>query len=315
MISFQKIIDEYRDVRKNEKRISDNENFTIEDIYMRIKDSKTSFGSPKLSEVSFVKGKSIVIGPNIWGDYLLIYKNKSDFYVSIQQEVIFIKEYSKTKSGSTEEVCDNPKNWYEKMFKSIDIYSLYVKVSDYVEKLVKTGDAAYSDYVYEPGNFYCLNESIDPDSRNYIVTDVKDNIVYDVVEDSPSGSFIIYDHLIGDEMLKTVRKWSSLNHRYEFYRHDNLYGIFEKESVLNTRIFIMSSLDGEITMRQCKSKAGLYYIVKVKSEIVGIIVNNIVSDVGDPELDTCVIQMKNERYKPLVTALATMIVNHGNSYE
>lgn len=313
MISFQKIIDEYKDIVKNEKRIPCSGNLSVEDVYSKLKDAKTSFGSPELSEVSFVRGKSIVIGPNIWGDYLIIYKNKSDFYVSVQQEVMFLKEYEEDEYQ--EKYCENPSDWYNNMFHSIDIYSLYEKVSDFVLKLVNNENTEYKDYIYEPGRFYCLNESTYTDSRNYILTDVNDKVVYDVYDNSSSGSFIVYDHLAGDELIKITRKLSSFNHRYEFYKNDKLYGIFEKESVLSTRIFVMSSLDGEITMRQCRSKAGIYYIVKVKDDIAGIILNNFISDVGDPELDTCVIQIKNEKFKPQITALATMIVRFGNSNE
>ena len=315
MKSFQKIIDDYKDVVKNEKRISCAGDLTIDDIFLKLKDSKTSFGSPKLSEVSFVKGKSIVIGPNIWGDYLIIYKNKSDFYISVQQEVMFIKEHEVIGHEKDNYSCDNPQKWFDKMFISIDIYSLYEEVSDFVECLIKKGDASYVDHVYTPGNFYCLNESIIPDSKNYVLTDVNDKIIYDINFAASTETFYIYDHLIGDEMLKVVRKWSSFNHRYEFYKNDDLYGIFEKESILSTRIFVMSSLDGEITMRQCRSKAGIYYIVKVKDEIAGIIVDHIVTDVGNPELDTCIIQVKSEKYKPEITALATMIVKKGSSNE
>ena len=315
MKSFQKIIDDYKDVIKNEKRISCTGNLTIDDIFLKLKDSKTSFGSPKLLEVSFVKGKSIVIGPNIWGDYLIVYKYKSDFYVSVQQEVMFIKQYEEKEQDKTATSYDNPQTWFDNMFRSIDIYSLYEKVSDFVECFVKNGDATYVDHVYEQGNFYCLNESILPDSKNYLLTDINDRIVYDINNAISTEAFYIYDHLIGDEMLKVVRKWSSFNHRYEFYKNDNLYGIFEKESALSMRIFVMSSLDGEVTMRQCRSKAGIYYIVKVKDNIAGIIVDHIVSDIGDPELDTCIIQVRTERYKPLLAALATMIVRRGSSNE
>ena len=318
MFSFQKVIDEYRDVVKNEKRIAYTGDISIEDIFSKIKDSNTSFGKPRLSDVSFVKGDSIVIGPNRWGDYLIVYKNKTDLCVSVQQEVVFIKDYNKDNNSeldSEESYFDNPGKWFENMFRSIDIYSLYEKVSAFVESYIKDGNAEYENYIYKAGEFFRLNENIDTDSRNYLLTDIDDNIVYDILEKLPSGSFVIYDHLTGDEMLNVERKWNTFLCRYEFNKNDNLYGIFEKESVLSTRFFIMSSIDGEISMRQCKSKAGTYYLVKIKDDIVGIIVNHIVSDVGEPELDTCVIQVKNRKYRPQITALATMIVNNGNLNE
>ena len=313
LTSFQNMMAEYKDMKKYEKKIPCAGEVTIEDLFLKLKDSKTAFGCPKLSDVTFVKGKSIVIGPNMWGDYLIVYKHSSSFYVSVQQEVIFLKKNEELKIENKLKCYDNPRKWYDTMFHSIDIYSLYEKVSEFVKIFVETGSAQYKDYVYKSGEVYSLNENTDPESKNYLLTDIDDRVVYDIDEIKQADSFVIYNHLTGDKMLTAVRKWGSFKHRYEFYRNEELYGSFEKQSVLSARIFLMSSLDGEITMRQCKFKAGTYYLVKAKDEVIGIIVSNLVGNSENPELDTCIMQVKNERFKPQIAALATMIMMHESS--
>ena len=338
MRTFQEFADEYNDKVDSVKRIQCTEDITIEDVFNMLKNSVTSFGKPRLAEITFIKGKSIVIGPNLWGDYLIIYKNGKDFYVSVQSEAYFIKEPKLTKESEeiqenkVEEVIEDKEEddllafdneyesdaegWLNKVFYSIDIYALYEKISLFIEKYIENKDTVYEDYKYVPGCFYRLEENTERSGSSYILTDLEDDSVYDIDGCLPYKSFKIYDHMTGSELFKVIRRWRIYYTIYDFYKGDNKYGTFIKESSFAKPEFLMSSLDGEVRMRKSVSKGGVYYIVKVKGEVVGIIAEHLSSLLNNPDLDVCMIQVKNERFKNIVAALATMIAsNHNNDSE
>ena len=313
MKSFQEVADEYNDKIEYLKRIHCEEDVTVDDVFNSFKYAKTSFGSPRLATVTFVKGKTIVIGPNMLGAYLIVYKNDSDFYVSVQKEKSFIKEDNKENGSASvkrdlNELYDNdPEKWLEEVFYSIDIYALYNKVSAYVEAFIKDKNTKYKDYKYISGRFYKIEQKLDYKDDDYVMTDFNDNIVYDIVGCSSNRSFRIYDHLLGSELFRVIKKWKLYYNAYIFYRKEEMYGTFTRESSFIKPEFVLDSLDGEVTMRKSSLNGGVYYMVRVKDELVGIIAMHLDTLIERPDLDICILQVKNERYRHVVAALATMI--------
>ena len=328
MIKFQEIADVYNDKVDGVKRIRCNNEITIEDLFDLLKDAVTAFGKPHLAQVTFIKGKSIVIGPNMWGDYIIVYKSGDDFYVSVQSEQFFIKkdkakkeEIDNYKSDKLDYEIDRLDNeyesdaeaWLNKVFYSIDIYALYEKISRFIEQYIASNNVVYENYKYIPGKFYRLEDNTERSGNSYILTDLEDNNVYDIDGCMPYKSFRIFDHMTGCELVKVVRRWRIYYTIYDFYKDDNKYGTFVKKASFSNSDFLMSSLDGQVSMRKSEVKGGAYYIVKVKDEIVGIIVEQLSSLLENPDLDVCIIQVKNERFKNIVAALATMIVSNSNN--
>ncbi|MDO4557094.1 MAG: hypothetical protein Q4B70_18445 [Lachnospiraceae bacterium] len=286
------------------KTLSCSETMTIEELYQAFYKVDTTFGTPYIGKIRFVKGDSLIFGPDSVGEYIYIYKSGIRIYISEGYMESLILE-QKTKPYRKPSPWDTT-NYGNVLCYHMETTMLLTEMFDLVQNYLKTGKVQ----ALEPAKkqqIYYFNEDFKLLGQRFSLKDCNRRIIYDIEGTAPLLSFRILEHGTGKLLFKITKDVVHMLPQYRFFDEaGKLYGSFEKKFVLTHDEFSMELPEGTLVMRQIVGQIGSNYLISINGENIGSIAERLNFTLKNLVFDNTVILVRDSNYKLLLTALAIM---------
>lgn len=291
------------------KRVSDAQNVSIEELHRAFAEMDTPLGRGWIGTVQTIAGPCLIYGPGANGEFLYIRKNKKGdlFYLGLDEFDGMIsgpeEKIAEIERRSKEENELDPK---ENVMDSASTQALLGEITAAVETYVKTGAVEYIHTSEGSGSLYRFNEDFKLLGQRFAFTDMDGNVIYDIEGTFPLIAFTICDHTTGEEVFKVTKRLIHVLPHYDFVWNGSEYGSFEKELTLTHDTFTMQTDEGKLEMRSTEATLGDNYIVRLNDRTIGTIAEKMNFTIENIVFDNYIVHVQNERYRPLLAALAVM---------
>ena len=156
-----------------------------------------------------------------------------------------------------------------------------------------------------PSQIYSFTEEYKLTGQRFELHDMNDELVYEIEGTAPLISFRIYDknHM---EVFRMTKELVHALATYRFYLYGEPYGVLEEQFALVKDKFAMELTEGRLELTEYAGSIGHNYSVTLNGRMLGAIVDNMDLTVDNVFFDNAFLIVYEEKYLPLITALAVM---------
>ena len=278
---------------------------TIEEFYEAYKNVKTPLGSGYLVRFRTMKQKALLFGPDSKGQYLYFWLTKDGCigYIGYSFLEMMIREkYNEPLIPVRENFGENVSEY---LCYTADVLLMQRRLKESFEYYIKNGQALPIEESL-PSEVYTFNEDFKLTGQHFELRDKDDNLVYEIDGTVPLLSLRIFDRY-HNEIFKMVKVVGHALATYRFYYKDDLYGTFEKQFALVRDKFAMKVSDGQLELTEYAGSIGHNFSVTLNGKVIGMIMDNLDITLANVFFDNAVIVVYDEKYLPLITAMAVMV--------
>lgn len=278
---------------------------TIEEFYEAYKNVKTPLGSGYLVRFHTMKQKALLFGPDSKGQYLYFWLTKDGCigYIGYSCLEMMIKEkYNEPLIPIREDFGENVSEY---LCYTADVLLMQRRLKESFEYYIKNGQALPIEESL-PSEVYTFNEDFKLTGQHFELRDKDDNLVYEIDGTVPLLSLHIFDRY-HNEIFKMVKEVGHALATYRFYYKGDLYGTFEKQFALVRDKFAMKVSDGRLELTEYAGSIGHNFSVTLNGKVIGMIMDNLDITLANVFFDNAVIVVYDEKYLPLITAMAVMV--------
>lgn len=287
---------------------------SIAEIYKDMKNIETPLGKPWLCKVFSIKGKALVYGPNVAGDYIYIYRSMGMVCLVGCSNIEFL-EPEESQLYRLDVVGKSREDQTDTLYTAVSIAGLLEEMERMYDFYGKNGyapDAAtvkdiFGTNVDKKCELYTFTEDFKLSGQKFFLQDLEGNILYDVEGTYPLKTLRIRKHGEEEVVFRVTKRLLHLLPYYDFYEgEDKKIGSFSKEIDVSHDSFKMNLPDGILSMRSVVATFGDNYIVRIGSRQIGAISENLNLNINNLVFDNMVIEVFDHKYLLIMAALAIM---------
>ncbi len=277
---------------------------TIEEFYEAYKNVKTPLGSGYLVKFRTMKQKALMFGPDDKGQYLYFWLTKDGYigYIGYSFLNMIKEKYNEPLIPIREDFGDNVSEY---LCYTADVLLMERRLKESFEYYIKNGQALPIEESL-PSEVYTFNEDFKLTGQHFELHDKDDNLVYEIDGTMPLLSLRIFDSY-HNEIFKMTKEVGHALATYRFYYRGDLYGTFEKQFTLVRDKFAMQINDGRLELTEIAGSIGHNFSVTLNGRLIGMIMDNLDITLENIFFDNAVIVVYDEKYLPLITAMAVMV--------
>ncbi len=296
----------YNESVSSVRKMSNSRNISINDFYQAFKDQDTTLGTPWLGKITTIKHKCLIFGPTEEGSILYLHKMLGSFYLS-ESTAGWI-------AGPDEELWRlNPREKNPNFLSDEDIisysflaHSALDDIFVVLQEFCQTGRITNFNSNSTAGKIYRFDEDFKLSGQAFYLRDFDGNPIYEIEATYPLKTFHLRDLRTGEEILKITKRLLHMTDHYDFYLNGKPYASFKQKVNLMFDQFLMDTPDGKFEMKSINDKVGINYTVKRNGTIIATIADRFNFTAHNIVFDNFVLQVREEKYLPLITAFAAM---------
>lgn len=287
------------------KMIAMDKRRTIEEFYEAYKNMKTPLGSAWLGKFYTSAYKTLVFGPDERGQFIYFWLNKRGEvgYVGYS----FLKGLIKKKL--TEPLIpaqtDLGENTAGHLCYHTDVFFFQEWLKESIQSYLKTGEALPFRET-QASEVYTFTESFKLTGQHFDVQDKDGKIVYEVDGTFPLINLYIRDTQ-GNEIFRMTKEIGHALATYRFFYRGEPYGVLEKQFTFIRDKFAMDMKDGRLELIEYAGTIGHNFKVLLNGKMIGAVMDNMDITVGNVFFDNSFLIVYDEKYLPLLTAMAVMV--------
>lgn len=276
----------------------------IEEFYEAYKDVRTPLGSGYLVQFYTMRQPALMFGPDKNGDFLYFWLSKDGNigYLGYSFMTSMIKgKYNDPIFPAEEDFGDNTAKYV--CYQS-DVLLMQKQLRESLEHFVKTKQVLEIPQS-RPSEVYTFTEDFKLTGQHFDLCDSEGKHVFEIEGTAPLRTLSVYDNQ-HNEIFKMTKKVVSVLPTYQFYYRGELYGTLEKKFVLVKDKFEMKVKEGKLELTEYAGSIGHNFCVTLNGKTLGTILDNLDLKMENIVFDNAVIIAYEEKYLPLLTAMAVM---------
>ncbi len=297
----------YNDAVSSTKQLTNDQNKTIEDFYNTFKDKDSVLGKPWLGKIKTIKGKCLIFGPTVNGDFLYMHKMFGKFFIASNPIAGFI-------DGPKEEMwrLETPEQTFNILSDQDAVcYSLLTQsalddIFHVLDTFAMTGAVNSFPTGSTEGKVYFFNEDFKVTGQRFYLTDFDGNPLYEIDSTFPMKTFYMKDYKSGETVFKITKRLLHFLDNYDFYLYGNEYGTFKQKIDFTHDTFVMETTDGTLEMKSINDTLGVNNIVKLNGKVIATIAERLNINLHNLVFDNFVLHVREDRHLPLIAGLAVM---------
>ncbi len=276
----------------------------IEEFYQAYRQVQTPMGSAWLGQFYTMKQTALVFGPDNKGQYVYFWLTKDGNLGYLGYS--FIEKFIRKRV--TEPEIPFSENMSAGLAGHLsyhsDLMMFQKNLKENLEHFVKTGEVLPFQEVL-PSQIYSFTEEYKLTGQRFELHDMNDELVYEIEGTAPLISFRIFDknHV---EVFRMTKELVHALATYRFYLYGEPYGVLEEQFALVKDKFAMELTEGRLELTEYAGSIGHNYSVTLNGRMLGAIVDNMDITVDNVFFDNAFLIVYEEKYLPLITALAVM---------
>lgn len=245
-----------------------------------------------------------MFGPDDKGQYLYFWLTKDGYigYIGYSFLNMIKEKYNEPLIPIREDFGDNVSEY---LCYTADVLLMERRLKESFEYYIKNGQALPIEESL-PSEVYTFNEDFKLTGQHFELHDKDDNLVYEIDGTMPLLSLRIFDSY-HNEIFKMTKEVGHALATYRFYYKGDLYGTFEKQFTLVRDKFAMQINDGRLELAEIAGSIGHNFSVTLNGRLIGMIMDNLDITLENVFFDNAVIVVYDEKYLPLITAMAVMV--------
>ena len=278
---------------------------TLEEFYEAYKNVNTPFGSVWMGRFFKSFFEILVFGPSAGGQYVY-------FWMEENGEIIYIGSTfvaSTIKAKLTEPLIppaeDNQPDLAGRLCYHSDVFFFQKWLKESLEYFIKTGQVLPFRGTLS-SEIYTFTENFKLTGEHFEVQDANGNTKYVVDGTVPLINLHIYD----THQREVFRLQKEIGHAlatYRFFQNGEPYGVLEKQFSFVRDKFSMDILEGKLELIEYTATIGHNFRVELNGKLLGAIIENMELTVENIVFDNAYLVVYEEKYLPLVTAMAVMV--------
>lgn len=299
----------------------------LEEFYEAFKSVKTPFGSGWLGRFSTMKQPALIFGPNYRGDYLYFWlgsKGNIGYLGYLNYSMFKEMEKGNPKGplgtvsghfldGIIKERINEPLYPAQEpgadlaghLCYSSDALMFQQQLKDCIDQFAKTG---HVPPIREslPSQVYTFTEQFKLTGQRFEVMNAEKQPVLRVEGTVPLMTLRVLDTK-DEEIFRMTKEIGHALATYRFYYKGEPYGTLEKQFTLIRDKFAMDVTEGRLELREYAGTIGHDFSVTLNGRMLGAIMDNMDITIGNLVFDNSFLIVYEEKYLPLLTAMAVMV--------
>ena len=277
----------------------------IEEIYEAYRKIATPLGSCYLAKIATMKQLALVWGPGSTGEYLYFWLNDSGIigYLGYSDLDNLIMERINEPDNPVQEEFGN--NVTENICYHSDFMLLQSQLKDSLMHYAKTGEALPVQKS-QPSQVYTFTEDFKLTGQHFELCNPNGDVVYEVEGTMPLKTLCIYD-TNHQEVFRLTKKLMHALPTYQFYYYGEKYGVLEKKFTFVRNTFQMELTEGTLKLVEHAGSPGRNFLVTLNGRTLGAIMDDLELNMQNVTFDNSVLIVYDEKYVPLLTAMAVMV--------
>jgi len=279
----------------------------LDAVFEAFKGLVTALGKPWRSKVKSVKGKPIIFGPNIDGEYIYIHTfGKGAITIGFSDTPSFLlpdkKDEWRMKEQEPPETLKDVIRY--KFITACIMPELAVRIQEFVDTDIANLSPLGIDQNEE---IYIFDEDFSWTGQEFTLFDLDENVKLEVHALVPLKTFSVNEPGKEEELFSLTKRIFHIMPTYDLFERGRKIGRLKKRFIFHHVHFVGKTTLGKLELRSMNATIGSNYQVKLDGKQIGTVARKLNIELANVVFDNFIISVSAPKYLPLMAGMAVIV--------
>lgn len=297
----------YNSMNDRVKMVSNPKEIGLDTVFAAFNELDTALGKPWRGKVKSVRGRPIIFGPNIDGEYIYVHTfGKGAIAIGFSDIPSFLVPDEKDRWRVEEQ--ESPETLEDVIRYKFVTACIMPELAKRVQEFVDTDIANLAPLgINQNEKIYIFDEEFSWTGQEFFLFDLDENVKLEVNALVPLKTFSVNEPGRDEELLSLTKRIFHIMPTYDLFEAGKKIGRLKKRFIFHRVHFVGETTYGKLELRCMNATIGSNYQVKLDGKQIGTVARKLNIELTNIVFDNFIISVSDPKYLPLIAGMAVIV--------